>query len=148
MITKELKHFLQVTTELSQFKIPGGSFGAIIVKNGIIIGTSENFILKEVDPCAHSEVLAVRDACRTLKSLDLSGCHLFTLTEPCPMCMAAIYWSQVSSITYPEKKLDAQDQITFDRKSIKTLVLSANKTLTSLEQDYLLNSQNYIFVQD
>jgi hypothetical protein len=62
--------------------------------------------------------------------------------------MAAIYWSQVSSITYPEKKLDAQDQITFDRKSIKTLVLSANKTLTSLEQDYLLNSQNYIFVQD
>lgn len=139
MITEEQEHFMQITTDMFQYTKTSGLYGAIVVKNGNIIGTSENFLIKEADPCGHSEVVAVRDACRNLKSLDLSGCNLYSLTEPCPMCMAAIYWAQLSNVTYFETKnginFSGSGKLIYDNLNIKTLEISPPRTHRTPERD-------------
>lgn len=85
----------------------GGPFGAVIVdKTGKIIGTGHNKVLKEKDPTAHAEITAIRDACKLLKSNNLKGCTLYTTTEPCPMCLAAIIWSNIETIYYGTTRND------------------------------------------
>ena len=85
----------------------GGPFGAVIVdKTGKIIGVGHNKVLKEKDPTAHAEITAIRDACKSLKSNNLKGCTLYTTTEPCPMCLAAIIWSNIETIYYGTTRND------------------------------------------
>jgi tRNA(Arg) A34 adenosine deaminase TadA len=78
----------------------GGPFGAIVVKDGKIIGEGWNRVLSSNDPTAHGEITAIRDACKNIQSYDLSGCEIYTSGEPCPMCLSAIYWAHVSRIFY------------------------------------------------
>jgi len=78
----------------------GGPFGAIIVKNGNIIGEGWNRVLSSNDPTAHGEIVAIRDACKHIQSYDLSGCDLYTSGEPCPMCLSAIYWAHLDRVFY------------------------------------------------
>jgi tRNA(Arg) A34 adenosine deaminase TadA len=78
----------------------GGPFGAIVVKNGKIIGEGWNRVLLSNDPTAHGEITAIRDACNNIQSYDLSGCELYTSGEPCPMCLSAIYWARLDRIFY------------------------------------------------
>ena len=86
----------------------GGPFGAIIIdKNGNIIGNGNNQVLKEKDPTAHAEIVAIREACKKLDTQDLSGCILYTSCEPCPMCLSAIIWANIKTIYYGCTKEDA-----------------------------------------
>ena len=78
----------------------GGPFGAVIVMDGRIVGVGGNTVMKEWDPSAHAEVNAIRDACRTLRTVDLSGAILYTSCECCPMCYAAAFWARISKIYY------------------------------------------------
>ena len=78
----------------------GGHFGAVIVKDGVIVGRGRNRVTARRDPTAHAEVLAVRDACQTLDTHDLSGCTAYATSEPCPMCLGALLWARVSKVIY------------------------------------------------
>ena len=78
----------------------GGPFGCVIVKNGTVIGSGHNEVLKRKDPTCHGEMMAIRDACRRLGSHDLSDCELYTTAEPCPMCAGAILWSNIKIVYY------------------------------------------------
>lgn len=85
----------------------GGPFGAVVVKDGVIIGTGKNEVTALNDPTAHAEVQAIREACRHLNSFQLTGCELYTSCEPCPMCLGAIYWSRPEKVYYASTKSDA-----------------------------------------
>ena len=78
----------------------GGPFGAVVVKDGIIIGRGWNQVTSMNDPTAHAEVMAIRDACSKLGSFQLDDCEIYTSCEPCPMCLGAIYWARPSKIYY------------------------------------------------
>ena len=82
----------------------GGPFGAVIVKDGKVIGKASNMVFATKDPTAHAEIMAIRDACKTLDNAELEGCEMYTLGEPCPMCMAAIYWSKISTVYFANTK--------------------------------------------
>ena len=85
----------------------GGPFGAVIVKNGVIIGRGSNHVIKKNDPTAHAEIEAIRDACKNIKSYDLTGCSIYTTCYPCPMCLSAIIWSNMKKVYYGNTKEDA-----------------------------------------
>ena len=87
----------------------GGPFGAVVVKDGKIVGRGSNHVLSNNDPTAHGEVMAIRDACKNLNTYDLSGCVIYTSTYPCPMCMSAIIWANIKKVYYGNTKEDAAD---------------------------------------
>ena len=91
----------------------GGPFGAVIVKDGKIIARGVNRVTASVDPTAHAEVNAIREAARVLGTFDLSGCEIYTSCEPCPMCLGAIYWAHLDKVYYGNTKGDAKE-IGFD----------------------------------
>ena len=87
----------------------GGPFGAVVVKNGEIVGKGSNCVTETNDPTAHAEVVAIRDACKKLGSFQLEGCEIYTSCEPCPMCLGAIYWARPDKVFYACDKDDAAD---------------------------------------
>ncbi len=84
----------------------GGPFGAIIVKNAKVLSRTHNEVLKSNDPTAHAEILAIRQASAVLKRFDLSDCEIYTSSQPCPMCLAAIYWARIKTVYYGSDKDD------------------------------------------
>ena len=78
----------------------GGPFGAVIVRDGVIIGEGHNRVLSSTDPTAHAEVTAIRDASARLKNFDLSGTEIYVNGMPCPMCMSAIFWARIGKVYY------------------------------------------------
>ncbi len=105
-----MNKYMQMAIELSKKNLKsnhGGPFGAVVVKNGKVIGRASNAVLKSKDPTAHAEIMAIRDACKKIKSYDLSGCELYTSCYPCPMCLAAIIWSNIKMVYYGNTKIDA-----------------------------------------
>lgn len=104
--TKWLNKAIQLAIE--NVKKDEGPFAAIVVKNGVIIGTGTNSVQRNHDPTAHAELLAIREACAYLSSIDLSDCILYASGEPCPMCLGAAYWAKVGKIYYACSKDDAQ----------------------------------------
>jgi guanine deaminase len=91
----------------------GGPFGAVIVKDGEIIGRGANNVTSCNDPTAHAEIGAIRDACKTIGDFSLSGCTIYSSCEPCPMCLSAIYWARIDKIYYANTREDAAN-IDFD----------------------------------
>ena len=85
----------------------GGPFGAVVVKDGQIIGRGHNEVIKNNDPTCHGEMQAIRAACRHLGTYDLSGCELYTSAEPCPMCLSAIIWANIKTVYYGNSAKDA-----------------------------------------
>jgi len=85
----------------------GGPFGAVVVSNNEIVGRGWNQVTHLLDPTAHAEVTAIRDACRKLKRFELRGCVLYTSCEPCPMCLSAIYWSRLDRVYFASTRKDA-----------------------------------------
>jgi len=85
----------------------GGPFGAVIVKDGEIIGRGWNRVTSACDPTAHAEVEAIRDACANLNTFSLKGCEIYASCEPCPMCLAAIYWARPDRLFYAATRADA-----------------------------------------
>lgn len=118
MSTDNVLHqkFMKRAIELSQRNMQtgiGGPFGAVIVKDQVVIGEGWNKVTSNNDPTAHAEVEAIRSACKSLNTFDLSGCQIYTSCEPCPMCLSAIYWAHIGKIYYANTKKDAA-QIQFD----------------------------------
>jgi len=87
----------------------GGPFGAVIIKDGILISQAHNKVLTSNDPTAHAEINAIRFASQKLNTFDLSGCTLFTTCMPCPMCLGAIMWSRISQVYYTATAEDAKN---------------------------------------
>ncbi len=85
----------------------GGPFGAVIVRDGVIVARGWNRVTSANDPTAHAEVTAIRRACRKLSSFQLDDCDLYTSCEPCPMCLGAIYWARLRSVWYGNTRADA-----------------------------------------
>lgn len=101
----------------------GGPFGAIVVKDGKIIGTGRNVVTASNDPTAHAEVQAIRAACQYLNDFQLIDCELYTSCEPCPMCIGAIYWARPKAVYYACTKEDAakigfDDQFIYEQLSL------------------------------
>ena len=101
----------------------GGPFGAVIVREGEIIGKAHNTVLKSHDPTAHAEVNAIRNACRNLKNHHLSGAVIYTNFEPCPMCLSALYWADIRTIYYCAGRDEAERIGFMDRKLYLELTL-------------------------
>ena len=85
----------------------GGPFAAIVVRNAMVIARGTNEVVETHDPTAHAEIVAIREACRTLGSHQLDGCEIYASCEPCPMCLAAAYWARVAEIVYGATREDA-----------------------------------------
>lgn len=92
---------------LASASTDGGPFGAVIVKEGRIIGRGQNSVVRELDPSAHAEIVAIRAACRALADYRLRGCVLYASCEPCPMCLGAIYWARIDRVYYAATRVQA-----------------------------------------
>ena len=86
----------------------GGPFGAVIVKDGVVVGKGHNQVIKNQDPTCHGEVMAIHKACKKLGTFDLSGCELYTTGEPCPMCLGAILWANIDKVYYGCNIIDTE----------------------------------------
>ncbi|HXI72707.1 MAG TPA: nucleoside deaminase [Verrucomicrobiae bacterium] len=108
--------FMRAAIQLSLSKMRancGGPFGAVVVRQGKIVGRGWNQVTSTNDPTAHAEVSAIRDACKKLKTFQLDDCELYTSCEPCPMCLSAIYWARFKKVYYGNTRKDAA-KIDFD----------------------------------
>ena len=134
---EEQKKFMREAIRLSVNNVVsgnGGPFGAVVVKDGVIIASGANEVTSSNDPTAHAEVVAIRRACEVLGSFQLDGCEIYCSCEPCPMCLGAIYWARPSKIYYANTKKDAAD-INFDDDFIyQEIDLSINDRKLSTAQ--------------
>lgn len=108
---KQVKFFMTMSSELAKsgvVKGAGGPFGSVVVKDGIIVGMGHNTVIRDNDPTAHGEMNAIRDASKRLGTFDLTGCELYTSSEPCPMCLSAIMWANIKKVYYGCTVKDAE----------------------------------------
>lgn len=101
-----LKRAIQLAKEHSASGL-NGPFGAVIVKDGEIVGEGWNQVVSGNDPTAHAEVIAIRNACKNLGTFQLKDCTIYCSCEPCPMCLSAIYWARLEKIVYACTSEDA-----------------------------------------
>ncbi|UBM63294.1 nucleoside deaminase [Candidatus Sulfidibacterium hydrothermale] len=110
MEKEDKKAFMAKAIELAEENVKGlagGPFGAVVVKDGKIVGKGSNKVTVHNDPTAHAEIVAIRDAAKNLGTFDLSGCEIYSSCEPCPMCLGAIYWARFDKLYYAATKDDA-----------------------------------------
>ena len=131
---------------VQNLKKGGGPFGAVIVKDNKVIATGVNRVTSHNDPTAHAEIVAIRSATRKLHSFNLQGCTIYTSCEPCPMCLAAIYWAHLDKIYYANSKTDAKnigfdDSFIYDEialkpelRKIETTRLLADEAITAFKR--------------
>ena len=115
--------FLRVAIQLAVDSVAagGGPFGAIVVRDGEIVGRGRNAVVPNADPTAHAEVEAIRDACRALGTHTLAGCVLYSSCEPCPMCHAAARWARIDAVHFAATRHDAADAGFLDAKLYREL---------------------------
>ena len=119
-MTEQDEHFMLTAIRLAQSGVDaerGGPFGAVVVKNGEIVGEGCNCVTSTNDPTAHAEIVAIRNACQKLNSFQLEDCTIYTSCEPCPMCLGAIYWARPKQIFFACTREDAAS-IGFDDQFI------------------------------
>ena len=110
-----MNKYMETAKKLSEENLitnVGGPFGACVVKDNKIIGKGSNHVLKNNDPTAHAEIMAIRDACKNINSYDLTGCVIYTSCYPCPMCLSAIIWANIKKVYYGNTRKDV-DKIGF-----------------------------------
>jgi tRNA(Arg) A34 adenosine deaminase TadA len=114
-MTEKHKKFMIEAIKMAEksVKTGGGPFGCVIVKNNKIIGRGMNRVTAHNDPTAHGEMVAIRQACKKLKNFQLKGCAIYTNSEPCPMCLGAIYWARPNAVYFANSKKDTA-KINFD----------------------------------
>lgn len=123
---KNHEKFMRMAIQLSEQNIEqqlGGPFGAVIVKDGMVVARSANRVVPQKDPTAHAEIAVIRLACKELDTHNLEGCVIYTSCEPCPMCLGAIYWAHLDHIYYANTKADAaaigfDDQLIYDEMNL------------------------------
>ena len=127
-------------------KNDGGPFGAVITdKEGNIIATGHNQVLKNNDPTAHAEITAIRDACKNLNTYDLTGCIIYSTSEPCPMCLSAIIWSNIKEVYYATTRLEVarigfRDNLIYDYLENKNKNVIKIKKIENKDCKELLNN--------
>jgi tRNA(Arg) A34 adenosine deaminase TadA len=130
-----MNEFMKAAKELADSNIVtkvGGPFGAVVVKDGKIIGRGSNHVLSNNDPTAHAEVMAIRDACKNIGSYDLSGCEIYTSSYPCPMCFSAVIWSNIKKVYYGNTVEDT-DKIGFRDERIYEYIKNSDKSILDME---------------
>ncbi|MCB0536467.1 MAG: nucleoside deaminase [Bacteroidetes bacterium] len=138
MDEQDSKQFMQEAIDLSftgMANKEGGPFGAVVVRNNEIIGRGNNRVTKDNDPTSHAEINAIRDACKNIGSFQLTDCVVYTSCEPCPMCLAAIYWARVKKIYFGCSRIDAA-AIGFDDDFIYEEI-KKSKTHRSIEVEQI-----------
>ena len=134
----ENKLFMQKAIEIAKIGIKKGQtpFGACIVKNGKIISCCHNIVWSTTDITAHAEINAIRQACKKLKTIDLSGCEIYSTTEPCPMCFSAIHWARIGRIVFGTSISDAKkagfNELQISNNSMKKIGSSNIKIIGGL----------------
>lgn len=99
----------------------GGPFGAVVVREGVVISKAHNEVLRRNDPTAHAEILAIRRASAILGSFDLSTCEIYSTSEPCPMCFSAIFWARIKRLVFGTTREDVAE-IGFDDSLIYDII--------------------------
>ncbi len=141
------KYFMQLAIDKAVEGIKTGQspFGACIVKNGKVIVSAHNVVWKTTDITSHAEVNAIRLACKKLKTIDLSGCEIYTTTEPCPMCFSAIHWASIDKIYFGTRINDAKKagfrELTISNKTMK----EKGKSKVKIQGDFLSDECKEIF---
>ena len=138
----------EVEQSALEFKV-GGPFGAVVYKDGKIVGKGVNRVVGNNDPTAHAEMEAIRNACKNLKTFDLTGCELYATGYPCPMCMSAIIWANIKKVYYSAnyedaKKLGFRDDFIYkfikngqkDDKILQLIELEDKKPVLQLYEKY------------
>ncbi len=122
-------------SEYGMLKGDGGPFGAVVVKGETIIGKGWNRVLSTNDPTAHAEVTAIRDACSAVGNYWLEGCRLYVNCEPCPMCLAAIYWARIEHIIFAASRQDAERIGFIDAKLYQEICTPNEKQTMKIERE-------------
>ena len=104
-----MREAIRLMREAGVVNKTGGPFGAVIAKNGKVIASAGNSVVRDLDPSAHAEVNAIRAACKALGTWDLSGCVMYTSCECCPMCYATAYWAGIRKVFYAAAWSDYSD---------------------------------------
>ena len=122
------EHWLQSAVDLATANVAvgGGPFGALVVRDGVVVATGVNRVTLDLDPTAHAEVTAIREACRALGVFALTGCTLFTSCEPCPMCAASSLWARLDRVVFCANRDDAADGGFDDRAFYELLARGGN----------------------
>lgn len=147
MSIEEKKNFMKVAIAQAEQNIKtglGGPFGAVIVRNGEIIAAVGNRVTSTNDPTAHAEVVAIREACKTLGTFELSGCEIYASCEPCPMCLGAIMWSRIDKLYYAADRNDASRAGFDDELFYSELALPVEERMLKPTQ-LLRNEANKVF---
>ena len=126
----------------------GGPFGCVIVKDGKIVGRGHNEVIRNQDCTCHGEIMAIKDACNNLDTFDLSGCELYTTSEPCPMCAGAIQWANIAHVYQGCNVKDAEsigfrDKRFYEADWFMTETIDRDECLTLFEYYKKTNPQNY-----
>ena len=130
----------------------GGPFGAVIVKNGEIIGKGHNKVLSKLDPTLHGEIDAIKNACKNIKSINLIGSDIYTTGEPCPMCLGAILWANINKIFYgcsieENEMIGFRDKVFYDSLSLSTEKIK-NKLIQIDHDECFKLFQEYANIKD
>ena len=126
-------------------KTEGGPFGACVVRNGEILSVAHNTVLRDHDPTCHAEMNAIRLACKQIGSHILTGCEIYTTAEPCPMCLAAIYWARLDKIYVGVDKAIAAKFGFDDAKFYDELLLQDQKREVPSEKGILAKESEEVF---
>lgn len=124
---KENEKFMRLAISKARAGVDKGQspFGACIVQNNTVISLEHNLVIQKTDITAHAEIQAIRDACKKLDTIDLSGCEIYSTCEPCPMCFAAIHWARIDRVYYGAEIKDAKrygfNEITVTNENMKSL---------------------------
>ncbi|RLD59970.1 MAG: tRNA-specific adenosine deaminase [Bacteroidetes bacterium] len=148
MVTDKQK-FMQEAIWLAQENLDkknGGPFGAVVVKNGKIIGKGVNTVTTNNDPTAHAEVNAIRDACKNIESFQLDDCEIYSSCEPCPMCPGAIYWARPAKLYFAATKDDAASAGFDDSEIYREIALPKENRKIPTEQ-ILQKEARQVFTQ-
>ncbi len=132
----------------------GGPFGSVIVKDGVVIAKGHNQVIKNQDPTCHGEMMAIHKACKKLGTFDLNGCELYTTAEPCPMCLGAILWANISKVYFgcnivDTEKIGFRDKVFYEinesGKKDEIVIELDRKQCLKLFEEYqnIQDKQNY-----
>lgn len=123
----ESRFMLEAIAQVDQalLRAEGGPFGACIVRGDVMLARANNTVLRDHDATCHAEVNAIHLASRTLGNFDLSGCTIYSTTEPCPMCFSAIHWARIDRIVYGTGIADVRrlgfNELTISNEQLRTL---------------------------
>lgn len=133
MTSEELMREALKEAESGMRRGRGGPFGCVVTRRGAVIARGHNCVTSANDPTAHAEIMAIREACRELRTFTLADCELYTSCEPCPMCLAAIYWARIPRVFYGNTRADAAAIGFADDFIYQQLALPANRRAIAMQ---------------